>query len=258
MRIYEIYLDAYFIENSVLDAAMLTLTLVIMKRKIVPWRVLAAALLGGLCAVLVLVLQMRYGIFYILMVLATDLLMLLTASGLKAGGLFWGVFYFHALAFVYTKFDACIERLGVASGARLAALMAFTCMIMLALWYKERKEKRSIYTVKISENGACLELKALYDTGNSLIEPISGRPVSIVEENEITRPWLELKPQRYKVIPFRSIGEENGIMEGTTVDELTISIGDRQIIEKDAVVALYKGKLSKDGSFQMILNQGLL
>ena len=98
MRIYEIYLDAYFIENSVLDAAMLTLALVIMKRKIVPWRVLAAALLGGLCAVLVLVLQMRYGIFYILMVLATDLLMLFTASGLKAGGLFWGVFYFHTLA----------------------------------------------------------------------------------------------------------------------------------------------------------------
>ena len=60
------------------------------------------------------------------------------------------------------------------------------------------------------------------------------------------------------MIPFRSIGEENGIMEGTTVDELTISLGDRQIVEKDAIVALYKGKLSKDGSFQMILNQGLL
>ncbi len=258
MRIYEIYLDVYFIENSILDAAMLTLTLFIMKRKLVPWRIFCAAVFGGIFAVLVLVSEMKYGIFYILAVLAADLLMLFVSSGLKAGGLLIGVFYFHALAFVYAKLDACIERLGVSSGVRLTVLMTLTCISMAVLRYREKKGRRQIYTVKISENGESLELKALYDTGNSLLEPISKRPVSIVEENEITRLWLSLKPQRYKVIPFRSIGEENGIMEGTTVDELTISLGDRQIVEKDAVVALYKGRLSKDGSFQMILNQGLL
>ena len=54
-----------------------------------------------------------------------------------------------------------------------------------------------------------------------------------------------------------SIGEKHGVLEGTMVDELIISVGDRDIIKKDAVVALYKGQLSQDGSFQMILNQGL-
>ena len=258
MRIYEVYLDVYFIENSILDAAILLLTLFIMKRKIIPWRIFCAAVIGGLFAVLVLVLKMRYGLFYIAAVIAADLLMLVVSSGLGAGGLLAGVFYFHALAFVYTKLDACIGRLGVSSTARLVALMALTCMFVAVMRYREKKGKQRIYTVKISENGESLELKALYDTGNSLLEPISKRPVSIVEENEITRLWLSLKPQKYKVIPFRSIGEENGIMEGTMVDELTISLGDRQVVEKDAVIALYKGRLSKDGSFQMILNQGLL
>ena len=42
------------------------------------------------------------------------------------------------------------------------------------------------------------------------------------------------------------------------VDELIIWKKDRQIVHKDVIVALYKGKLSKDGSYQMILNQGLL
>lgn len=257
MRIYEIYLDVYFIENSILDAAMLTLTLIIMKRKAVPWRIFLAALLGGVGAVMVLVSEIGYGIFYIIMVLMTDWLMFFVASGLKSGAVLMGMFYFHALAFVYTKFDACIERLGMASWLRLATLMLLTCAVMLAMWYKERKGRQRVYNVKISENGECFELKALYDTGNSLLEPISKKPVSIVEENETTRLWLERKPQRYRVVPFRSIGEENGILEGTTVDEIAVSLGGRQIVEKDAMVALYKGKLSRDGSFQMILNRGL-
>ncbi len=46
-------------------------------------------------------------------------------------------------------------------------------------------------------------------------------------------------------------------MEGTEVDALIICGKEGQKIEKDAVIALYKGRLSGDGSFQMILNQGL-
>lgn len=258
IRIYEIYLDVYFVENSMLDAAMLTLALIIMKRKIVPWRIALAAFFGGVGAVLVLFLGMRYGFLYILTVLVTDLVMLFVAARLKASELLMGIIYFHALAFIYTKLDACVARLGIASGFRLVTLTLLTCMIMLLSWYKGRKSRQKIYTVIINENGENVELKALYDTGNSLLEPISRRPVSIIEENETTKLWLEAKPQKYKVIPFRSIGEEHGVLEGTMVDELIISINDKQIIEKDAVVALYKGRLSRDGSFQMILNQGLL
>ncbi len=112
--------------------------------------------------------------------------------------------------------------------------------------------------VTITENGEHIELKALFDTGNSLTEPMSQKPVSIIEENETIKLWLAAQPERYRVIPFRSIGKEHGILEGTMVDELIIWKKDRQIVHKDVIVALYKGKLSKDGSYQMILNQGLL
>lgn len=87
---------------------------------------------------------------------------------------------------------------------------------------------------------------------------MSQKPVSIIEENETIKLWLVAQPERYRVIPFRSIGKEHGILEGTMVDELIIWKKDRQIVHKDVIVALYKGKLSKDGSYQMILNQGLL
>lgn len=257
MKIYEIYLDVYFIENAVLDAMILTLTLFLQGRKAVPWRIVLAAVLGGIGAVLVLILGIKYGILYILAVLAIDIMMLFVTTRANIRELLIGIVYFHAMAFVYAKLDACVERLGVPEGFRTITPAVCTGIIMLISKYQSRKRSQRIYMVAITENGENVEMKALFDTGNSLMEPISGKPVSIIEENETTKLWLEMQPQKYKIIPFRSIGKEHGILEGTMVDELIIWKDDRQIIKKDAVVALYKGKLSKDGSYQMILNQEL-
>ncbi len=257
MKIYEIYLDVYWIENAVLDAMILALTLFLQGKKVALRRIVPAAALGGAGAVLVLILGIKYGILYIAAVLAIDAGMFLIAAGPRVQELTMNIVYFHALAFVYTKLDMCVERLGAADSLRSITPVIFTGLIMLVSGYQMKKRAQRIYPVAISENGENVELKALFDTGNSLTEPVSGRPVSIIEENATTRLWLEARPQKYKVIPFHSIGREHGILEGTTVDELVIWKGDRQIVEKDAVVALYKGKLSKDGSYQMILNQGL-
>ena len=100
MRIYEIYLDVYFIENSILDAAMLALSLFILKKKLVPWRIAAAALIGGAGAVVVLLLGIRYGLMYIFAVLITDMIMVYTAARLKKSELLMGVIFFHAFAFI--------------------------------------------------------------------------------------------------------------------------------------------------------------
>ncbi len=42
------------------------------------------------------------------------------------------------------------------------------------------------------------------------------------------------------------------------VDELVIRKEQEQVVERGAVVAFYKGKLSRDGEFQMILNHSLM
>lgn len=256
--IYEIYLDVYFIENVILDAAMLTLAVFLMGKKLMPWRVLLAAAIGGCGAVFVLVFGIRYGILYIFAVLLTDFAMFQAAAKTDIGEKLLGIVYFHALAFAYAKLEACAAMLNMGKGIRIIALAALTGTIMLISFYQNKKKPQRIYMVTITENGENVELKALFDTGNLLTEPISQKPVSIIEENETTKLWLTAQPQKYRVIPFHSVGKEHGILEGTTVDELIIWKKDRQIVQKDAVVAFYKGKLSKDGSFQMILNQNLL
>lgn len=70
--------------------------------------------------------------------------------------------------------------------------------------------------------------------------------------------WLEKYPQKYKIIPYQSVGNEHGLLEGIVVDELVIRKEQEQVVERGAVVAFYKGKLSRDGEFQMILNHSLM
>ncbi len=46
--------------------------------------------------------------------------------------------------------------------------------------------------------------------------------MSVVEETEATKKWLEKYPEKYKIIPYRSVGNEHGLLEGLVVDEMII------------------------------------
>lgn len=256
MTIYEVYVDVYFVENMLLDMiVLLSVSLLIGKRPVV-WRLLLSSALGGLGAVLILWMRLGYGVAYILSVFALDIIMcLILFARIKQLPVL--VIYFHGLSFVYTKIGNCLEALGITRFVLILASILLVASALLICGYKKRLDKKRLYAVRIVESGKAFDFQALFDTGNSLVDPYTGKPVSIVEENEDIRGWVRDKPQKYRLIPFRSLGKENGLLEGTEVDELIICGKDGQKTQRGAVIALYKGKLSGDGSFQMILNQGL-
>lgn len=255
--IYEVYIDVYFVENVLLDMLVLLSAALLLGKRPALWRLFLVSNLGGAGSVLLLWIGFGYGAAYILSVLVLDMSMCLLLFS-SARQLAVQVIYFHGICFAYTKIGSCIAALGITQFERLAASALLVAAVLLLYSYRKRVEGKRLYTVRIVENGKVLNFKALFDTGNSLKDPYTGKPVSIVEENADILGWLHEKPQKYRIIPFKSIGRENGLLEGTEVDELIICGEDGQKVEKDAVIALYKGRLSGDGSFQVILNQGLL
>ena len=98
-----------------------------------------------------------------------------------------------------------------------------------------------------------VEVMALIDTGNGLTEPISKKPVAILEENEWKKLKIWMKPEKYKIIPYHSIGKERGMLEGYEIDALEIKsdAGDKRFDK--VIIAIFKGKISQKGSYQMIL-----
>lgn len=264
IRIYEVYIDIYFIENGMMDAQLLILTMLLLKEKILPRRLAAASLTGGIGAVLILLSGVGFGIGYILLVLVLDMVMLLVCMKgiLRREEAFQriaiGVIYLHGMAFAYGKLVECAERLGAGGAAQIVVAAGITGIVCFLLVYRARAKRRCIYKVTLTENGEKVELKALFDTGNLLTDPISGKPVSVMEDTEIIRQWITKYPQKYKAIPYRSVGKEHGVLEGIVVDELIIQKEEEQVVKKETIVALYKGRLSGEGAFQMILNHNLI
>ncbi len=262
--IYEIYIDVSLVQNVLMDIQLLILTLLLLREKIVFPRLLGASLTGGAGAVMILVSGMGFGMSYVVSVLGLDAVMLLICmrppvkGGLVCRRLVMGIIYLHGMVFAYGKLMECAGRIVGEWMAQVIVTGVISGIVVFMLAYRRLMGARHIYDVTLTEEGENVMCRALFDTGNLLTDPVSGKPVSVVEETDIMKGWLEKYPQKYKIIPYQSVGNEHGLLEGIVVDELVIRKEQEQVVERGAVVAFYKGKLSRDGEFQMILNHSLM
>ena len=145
-------------------------------------------------------------------------------------------------------------------------------------WYKKIfLKKQSFYNITLYKNNTNVTLNALLDTGNNLKEPITKKPVIIVEFFAI-KPIL---PEKLKIIfyekqednlekllelghsvdlrliPFKSVGKENGLLIGTKIDKLEIHT-ENKIILNDVIVAISNFNLSNDNFYNALLNPELI
>lgn len=106
-------------------------------------------------------------------------------------------------------------------------------------------EKSSV-DVKIQNGTKSWQGRGLIDTGNSLKEPLSGKPVHIVSADVGSAICGNTKG--YMVIPYRSMGNPCGLLSGYRVDELTVG----NMSKKGAIVAVSDGGF--DGTYDVLLN----
>lgn len=66
-----------------------------------------------------------------------------------------------------------------------------------------------------------------------------------MEETDEIRQWMTKYPQKFRIIPYQSVGNEHGVLEGIVVERMMIQQEEGEVVKKEAVVALYKGKLSR-------------
>ncbi|NPV71628.1 MAG: sigma-E processing peptidase SpoIIGA [Firmicutes bacterium] len=137
-------------------------------------------------------------------------------------------------------------------------------------------------SVEIGLCGAITGVTALLDTGNHLEDPITGAPVLVAEyeavkgiipadarqavasgDPEAVAAAVAGTPSpafssRFRVLPFSALGEAGGLMVGFRPDSLVIEHGGRRYDRSGAVVAVCRGPLSPDGSYQALLHPGMM
>lgn len=82
---------------------------------------------------------------------------------------------------------------------------------------------------------------------NNLDEIINGKEVDLKEYTS-----------RVRIIPFTSLGKENGILLGLKADNVTVEMEENSSIIKNVIIGIYNGVLSKNGKYKALIGFDLL
>lgn len=137
-------------------------------------------------------------------------------------------------------------------------LPAAVTYLLLCLYLKKRHEAVKECKVTLLCEEKQLVLKALIDSGNMLFEPISGKPVSIVEANSLNVAGISVQEEKCRVIPYHSVGKKNGILMGYEFPQMVVHMEDEDRNIEKVIIAVSEDKLFRGGKYEMILHPKLL
>lgn len=276
-RVYIVYLDVFFMINFIMDYMIILITSRIAKVKKKRIRQLAGAGCGALYSIIVIK-PLTNHLFKITLVniLIAAVMVLISFGFTSASVYIKNVFLLFVVSFTmsgiinYLYYSTVIGKYvrNVLSGnsnkvvnARKFILVSVLAYILLSaivrIIFSVRKDMELYYDVKITFRGKSVVVRGLYDTGNGLTEPVSGKMVHIAEY-KILKPLLEgdeKAKENIYVIPFHSIGEEDGIMYGIRMDEMVVLVDDEPKFLYNPIIGIYTGNVSKRGNYSVILNR---
>ena len=241
MRV-EIYYDVQFLIVFVTLFCTLLLANLMLERTAPAFRIAVGAAVGAAAYVAVIFLPLR--------------------SFLKEGCWFLGISMTVCLVFSVRRFRKILKVLetywvcGMAWGGMVAlayrivskecgladgTLLLLGIEIMVTLFGNvllrraEEKMGRREGWASAEIHGEKLQFRAFVDTGNSLYEPISGKPVCILRAQEKELQWTE--GMLFRAVPYKTVDGPRGILWAYCVPKLYLDLGGPVKCVENALVA---------------------
>ena len=164
----------------------------------------------------------------------------------------------------------------------ISAIIAFGIIIIGFKIVKSKISPKDMYcNIEIKINQKNIKTKAMIDTGNFLKEPITNTPVIVMEhtllyecipkeilnhmENILGGDFSEIPDKvkeeyisRLKVIPFSSLGKQNGMLLGIKADSVKIEKEEEEKTNQDVIIGIYNKSLTKKGEYRALLGIELI
>lgn len=274
-----VYIDLYVIVNIFFNFFILHITKIIIKSKSKNPRLLVASVTGAIYASLVFFPQTKYitgicgKIIFSLVLICISFKSKSFIEYIRTLVVFYSVcFSFGGIGFLVISFFGESERLNYAMLFSTTVVISYTLITLTSEIYERYfKYDKLFHNLKITLNERNIETKCIYDTGNSLKDPVTRLPVVVIDINEVknilpdalsreiisggdfVQIFLTFKTDfKLKLIPFKSVGGE-GFLIGFRPD--FISIDGK---ETNAVVGISEKEISSDKTYNAILNPQLI
>lgn len=288
-----IYIDVVFIENVVMNYIILLATRMVLKTKLSNLRLIVASSIGAIYSVMAYIVPMQIYSNFFLKIFLSIIIVYISFNPKNIKTLLKQITVFYLLSFVFggatfaliyiVKPQEILIKNGLFLGTyplKTVILAAFIGLLLIVVTFKivkGRLSKNDIYqNISICINGKCITEKAILDTGNMLKEPITGKPVIVVEHTcfynvlpkeilnnieEILGGEFKEIPEnikneyisRLKLIPFSSLGKQNGMLLGIKPDYIEINEQENVKKVENTIIGIYNKSLTKDGKYRAII-----
>lgn len=204
-------------------------------------------------------------------------LMLFYLTSFAFGGCAFALLYFIKPQKIFMKNGVYIGTYPIKI-ALLGGFIGFCLIVNAFKIIKNKINKKDIYCyIEIEFNNKKVQMKSLIDTGNMLRDPISSMPVIVVQkdllEDMIPEKILEnldnivggenfnvfniiensKLANKFRLIPFSSLGMQHGLILGFKADKITIKYNEEIKEVKNVIIGIYGKKLSKNGSYTALI-----
>ena len=293
-----IYIDIVLIENLIMNYIILYGTAIISKVTPKQARLIIASTIGAIYAIIAYMSILKIYSTFILKIVLSIIIVYIAFNPPNIKKMLKQLVLFYLASFVFggaaffliyvVKPQDIIMQNGVFVGtyplkiAILGAIVGFVVIVLAFKIIRNKLSKKSLLcNIKIKFCNKELKTTALIDTGNLLKDPISNMPV-IVVENTVLYDILpkqilnnlekilggELKNfsddikenyiSKLKVIPFSSLGKQNGMLLGIKAEEVTIETEEECITKDNVIVGIYDKSLTKHGEYRALVGMNLL
>lgn len=276
-----IYIDLLFLLNLVANYLLLLISGRMCGRVLRRWLLALSAALGALYACALFLPGLSW-LSAAPCKLASGIMMVLTAYGSQRGLLRTALCFFGASAALGGMVWAAELMGGHSLTMERGVLYSYVdlrlLLLLLALCYGAlsaltnrafRHGGRELAPVTVRLGDASVELTALLDTGNTLTDPITNRPV-LVAEGECCKQLLPMplpldRPveaisvlsiqgkKGYRLLPYRAVGVECGMLLAVKADCVTVGKQEYGSI----LVALSPTPVSDGGGYQALIGGNL-
>lgn len=253
---YEIYADIWFLTNFLMDSIALGIAGKIMKQRIQMKWLLLAAFAGTAAALGLFFLMYDYRWYQLLIHLLINPMMVWICYRSRKLKHFLGQWVITYLSVILL--GGILEwSMSELTGGKYFVLCVLAALIFLwitenLLGYFRRRNMASYDLLLITKEGK-ISVKGFFDTGNLLMDPLACKPVHIIKK-KILKEQIEKGKLLPRMIPFHSLGMENGLLEAVTIEGMYILRENQPLYLEKPVLGLAEENLFQDDGCDVILN----
>lgn len=263
----EIYADVFFLVNFIEDFFLLSICARLIKNDVSLLRRALTALLSSALSFPFFYIDNEFASFAAKLAF-TFLITLVCFLGLSAKNIFKaffvllilsnmlaGVVYaasFYLPGIVILKNGVCYSDISIFT-LLLSTIICFVCFkIFEKVISKHKAVFSNLHTLTVFNNGRCVSLTALYDSGNSLYYPFSAIPVIIAERKSLSGLY---KSEELTFVFASLLGGEKKKFDAFSPSGINI---DNREYNKSVYIALSDTPLSSEKKFFALLHSEML